>query len=335
MILISLITVAATLAVVFAVRPLLRLRRLPLALAHRMRRGGRRPLGGSGLAETAVDLPPTVAITARAEPAVRQAVAARTGWLASPGLQPAQLVYAPQERTLTDGEPPGLAVTARAVGPGGYPQQDVYYVQRNIVALARGLTGAPAAQRAAALSLSGVMTSPLGRTRDAEKALREGVKTANALVRSVARREPQYSDMAATLDVVFVDFRDDQPVLHFAHVGNSTIWLCRAGGGQAEQLTEPHTFDGGPVLRAVGLSPGLVPEIGREPVDIGDRVFLATASPYLAVSAKLVDSIAATQADQSLRDCVAALADAVGPGATAEGLTVIAAEVTKPASFLG
>lgn len=333
MILIFLITVAATLAVVFAVRPLMRGWRLPLRPARLTGRDSRPRLGAAPPPETMVDLPPTVPVTPGEDPGARQPVVTRTDWLASPGLQPARLVYSLPERTLTDSEPPGLAVTSRAVGPDGYPQQDVYYVQRDIVVLARGLTSPPAAQRAAALSLSGIMTSPLGRTRDAEKALREGVKTANALLRSVARREPQYSDMAATLDVVFVDFRDDQPLLHFAHVGNSTIWLWRAAGGPAVQLTEPHAVDGGQVLRAVGLAADLVPEVGREPVDLRDRIFLATASPYLAVPSKLVETITATHADQPLGDCVAALADAFGPAAVTEGLTILAAEVARPASF--
>jgi hypothetical protein len=333
MILVSLVTVAATLAVVFAIRLLLRRRRPGLFPARLTRRDGRLRTDAPPLGETVVDLPPTLTATQREEPGARQAALTRADWLASPELQAAQLVYQVPERTLTDGEPVGLAVTSRAVGPDGYPQQDVYYVQRDIIALARGLTAPPAAQRAAALSLSGIMTSPLGRTRDAEKALREGVKTANALVRSVARREPQYSDMAATLDVVFVDFRADQPLLHFAHVGNSTIWLWRGAGGPAQQLTEPHAMDGGQVLRAVGLAKDLVPEVGREPVDLGDRVFLATASPYLAVPPKLVETIAAAHADQPLRDCVAALADAIGPAATAEGLTILAAELARPASF--
>ncbi|HEY1823607.1 MAG TPA: hypothetical protein VGG83_27080 [Trebonia sp.] len=329
MILVSLITVAATLVVVSCARLLLRRRRsLPPSFPL--------PPGGATLEqdEPAAALLPTRPLAPNPAADEGRAIEVQAAWQAYPDLQPAQLVYPLRARTLIDDEPLGLTITARAVGSAGYPEQDAYYVQRNVVVLARGLTSVGAAQRAASLALSGVMTSALGQTRDVEKTLREAVKTSNALVRSVARREPQYSEMVTTLDVVFIDFRDDLPTLHFAHVGNSTIWIYRTAGGPVEQLTEPHAFDGGPVLRAVGLTAELAPDIGTKQIGLGDRVFMATANPYFAVPTKLIQTIAAAHADQSLQDCVAALADALEPAAAPDGLTILAAEVARPALLL-
>ena len=65
------------------------------------------------------------------------------------------------------------------------------------------------------------------------------------------------------------------------------------------------------MLRAVGLTASLVAMIGQSPAGFGDRIFLATASPFLSVPANAVDKIATARADQPLPDCVAALADAV------------------------
>ena len=235
MVLIWLVIVVAALAAAYTAwrPPRVRVRGLPPALTSVLRRGWFR-LGlsrGRDLSnlpgQRAADLPQAGRAPGQ-DADSPLAVALRNSWPACPDLQPAQLIYPREERTLTRDDSPGLAVVARAVGHSGAPPQDVYYVQRNVVALARGLSAAAAGQRAAALSLSGVITLPLGLNRDAEKALREGVKTANALVRSVARREPQHSGMAATLDVLFVDFRDDRPMLHYAHVGNSTD-LAAAG----------------------------------------------------------------------------------------------------------
>jgi hypothetical protein len=265
----------------------------------------------------------------------RRSRTVNTGLLTRPDLQPAQALELPGTRTLVDDWPVGLAVTALATGSIGYPPQDVYYVQRNIIALARGLSSAGVGPRAAALTLSAVMTSPVGRNRDADEALRQSVRAANRLVRSVARREPGYSDMATTLDVVFVAFDGGRPSLHFAHVGNASIWLQRTASRSLELLTESHAINnGGPLLRAVGVAADVVPDIGLVTMDAGDRIFLTTASRYFAFSPRVMNTIAIDHTESPLQDCVAALADAVRSSAAPEGVMIVAAEVARPVSFL-
>jgi hypothetical protein len=179
-----------------------------------------------------------------------------------------------------------------------------------------------------------VMTSQLGQTPNLEEALRESVSSANSLVRSFSRREPQYSDMAATLDVVFVAFDGEQPSLHFAHVGSSSIWLQRVASQSVELLTESHTIDGGPLLRAIGVAPAVVADVGQLPVSLGDRIFLTTASRFFAFTLEIIETITAVRAGSPLHDCVGALAEAVLPAADPEGVTIVAAEITRSASFL-
>lgn len=256
------------------------------------------------------------------------------GWVSRPDLQPAQVLAIPGAKTLVEDMPLGLAVTALATDSVGYPPQDVYYVQRNVIALARGLSAVDAGQRFAALALSAVMTSPLGRIRDAEEALRIAVTSANRLIRSAAKREPGYSDMATTLDVVFISFDSGRSSLYFAHVGNSSLWLQRTGSTSVELLTESHTIDGGPPLRAVGLSGSIVPDIGYMPTEPGDRVFLTSASRYFTFTPKIVNAVVVAHAGSSLQRCVAALTDAVGSSAAPEGITIVAAEVARPGSFV-
>jgi len=254
------------------------------------------------------------------------------GWVSRPDLQPAQVLAVPGAKTLVDHRPLGLSVTALATDSVGYPPQDVYYVQRNIIALARGLSAVDAGQRFAALALSAVIASPLGRTQDAEEALRTAVASANRLIRSAAKREPGYSDMATTLDVVFMRFDGGRPCLYFAHVGNSSLWLQRAGSTSVELLTEPHAIDGGPPLRAVGLSGSTVPDIGCLPAEPGDRVFLTSTSRYFAFTPKILNAGVAAHAGSPLQDCVTALIDAVGSAAAPEGVTIVAAEVAPRAA---
>ena len=77
----------------------------------------------------------------------RLADAGDTGWVTRPDLQPPRATsgtrrpYAARGTlAVADDWPPGMAVTALAADPIGGAQQDVYYVQRNVIALARGLS---------------------------------------------------------------------------------------------------------------------------------------------------------------------------------------------------
>jgi len=213
------------------------------------------------------------------------------------------------------------------------PQQDVYYVQRNVIALARGLRPTGIDQRAAALALSAVMSSRAGRARDALNALRDNVTSANRVVRSISSREPEYSDMVTTLDILVLAPDARRPSLYFAHVGNSSIWLQRGAGAAVEMLSQVHAVDNGPLLRAVGLSQDVVADIGQAAVKAGDRVFLTTASPAFSFAPETMDGIALAYAPEPLQDCAAALADAARPSAGPESITVVAAEVALSAMF--
>jgi serine/threonine protein phosphatase PrpC len=249
--------------------------------------------------------------------------------------QAGQTLTLPATQTRTDDWPPGLTVTALAAGPAGAAQQDVYYVQRDLVALARGLTAIGSGQRAAALALSAIMTSRPGQAPDAEQALRDGTDAANRLVRSIAQREPRYSDMVATLDVVYVAFDGRKPQLHFAHVGTSTIWLQRAGSPAVVRLTEPHVVPGGPVLRAVGRAPEtLVPDTGSEHIEVGDRIFLTTASHAFSFTEPQLNAAAGYHADRPLHDAIAALADVVQEAGVSDEIMIVGAEVARTGMFL-
>lgn len=255
-------------------------------------------------------------------------------WATVPDLQPAPYFDAGGPSPAFRDWPPGLTVTAAVVGPTVYPQQSVYYVQRNLIALACGLGVVDVGQRAAALALSAVMTSRLGRDPDAEQALRDAARSANRLVRSISGQSPEYSNMVTTLDIVFVAFDGDRPLLHFAHAGNSSIWLQRAGSPSVGPLTTSHTLAGGPVLRAVGLGADFEPDVGREPVGVGDRIFLITASRSFAVSRSLVDAVACPLADRPLPEVVSELAAAVTSADPAEEIVIVGGEVARPGLFL-
>jgi serine/threonine protein phosphatase PrpC len=252
----------------------------------------------------------------------------------SPDLQPAQTLDLPATRAADADWPPGLAITASTAGPHTAGQQDAYYVQRNLIAVARGLTSEGEGRRAAALALSAIMTSRLGQDAEVEEALRDGASAANRLVRSIARSDPMYSDMVTTLDVVFVALDADRPELHFAHVGNGIIWLQRSGSPSVEPLTKPHAIECGPVLRAVGLGENLVPDLGRVSVGVGDRVFLATASPASMLTERFINDTMGYWAGGTLHEAVTAIANALDAAGIPDEITIIGGEVARLGTFL-
>ena len=103
---------------------------------------------------------------------------------------------------------------------------------------------------------------------------------------------------------------EGEAAVAFRSCGNSSIWLQRAASMSVELLTESHAIDGGPLLRAVGVSANLVPDIGHMQVDLGDRIFLTTASRYFTFTPMIMDATAVAHAGSPLHKVVAALADA-------------------------
>lgn len=91
---------------------------------------------------------------------------------------------------------------------------------------------------------------------------------------------------------------------------------------------------GGPVLRAVGSSKELVPETGRQSVEIGDRIFLTSTSAGFAFTEELMNAAAGYRADRPLREAVAALADRVRALRPVEEIMIVGAEVARPGTFL-
>jgi hypothetical protein len=230
----------------------------------------------------------------------------------------------------TSDQPPGLIVTA-ASSAIHLPQLDVYYVQRNVVALARSLQPAGIDQRAAALTLSAVISSRLGRISDVPEALEDSVESANRVVRSISSRDPEYSNMVTTLDIIVLAFNAKKLSIHFAHIGSSSIWLLRAGESEVQMLSEAHTINGS-LLRAVGLSQEVLPQIGQRTVRPGDRIFLISAGSGFSFGPEAMDAVLAYSAEP-LHTCAAALANAVRSSGVPENITIVAAEVSNEAIF--
>jgi serine/threonine protein phosphatase PrpC len=166
------------------------------------------------------------------------------------------------------------------------------------------------------------------------EALKDSVESANRVVRSISSRDPEYSNMVTTLDIVVLASDVKRLYMYFAHIGSSSIWLLHAGDSTVQMLSEKHTVDNGSLLRAVGLSQEVLAQMGKVPVQPGDRVFLISAGSGFSFTPEAMDAVLAYAAEP-LHDCAAALADAARSSGVPESITIIAAEVSKEAMFSG
>ncbi len=312
--------------------------RLRLRLRDRARRGWmalNRRRAGLGLA--AREEPGGVVATyAPGQGGLRAALGERLAMAGGPDGGAGYLPVLAPARTVTMERPLALAVTARSSTDRN--SQDVYYVQPNVIAVARGVRPTGIDHRAATLALSAVMSSGLERTTGlppVPAALRDSVTSANRMVRSISGRDPEHSGMVTTLDIIFFAPDAKRPTIYLAHVGNSSVWLQKTATSVVQLLSKAHVIDNGTLLRAVGLSKDVVPDINHAAVEPGDRLFLTTASPAFSFTAKTLGDIVLAYSGAPVYDCAAALAEYARSSASPEGITVVAAEIGHSAMFQG
>ncbi|MFB4277515.1 MULTISPECIES: protein phosphatase 2C domain-containing protein [unclassified Nonomuraea] len=173
-----------------------------------------------------------------------------------------------------------VAVGGTYEGTDGWPC-DAYVVQERMIAAARGAGGTQLAHMAAALALGAVVAERPQHAGTREEDLVECAQAAHRAVRTTALRDAAMPDLVSTLDLVVLD-RTEIPRLRFAHVGNGEIWHCPKGG-EPHRLTTPHAFDGGPLLRGLGLPTALNPEVGAVALRPGDRVAIVTGGAIAAL----------------------------------------------------
>ncbi|GIH76871.1 PP2C family protein-serine/threonine phosphatase [Planobispora longispora] len=186
--------------------------------------------------------------------------------------------------------PPGTpAARPRLVVAGGTYEgsqgrpSDVYVLQERLIAVADGGGATRFGHTAAALTLGAVVVARPQYTARREQDMEDCVQEAHRAVRTTALRNPAVSGLISTLDMVVLD-PGENPFLRYAHVGNGAIWHCPKGG-RPRSLTTPHSFEGGPPLRAIGLESDLASDLGTVPLHPGDRVAIVTDGVIRAVGA--------------------------------------------------
>ncbi len=155
-----------------------------------------------------------------------------------------------------------------------------------------GMGGHVGGKQASALAVDAIIRfMGAGKYNDIKEAMTQAIKYANKVVYETAEKNPALHGMGTT--VVMVVVQDDK--IYIAHVGDSRIYLL--SDEQLYRLTKDHSFvqelfDRGiinneemqyhsrknEITKALGLGPGVEPEVSPEPLRLknGDKILLCS-----------------------------------------------------------
>lgn len=219
--------------------------------------------------------------------------------------------------------PRGLCIDALAArsarGTRRDHNEDAVLVCPPLLAIADGVGGAPAGERAAALVIEALRREVPAHPADPERALAAALAHANVAVRAALP--------GAAATVVAALLAGER--LSVAHAGDSRAYLWR--GGSLTALTRDHAVSavGEPrrraVLRAVGARPRLVVDVATLRLRAGDIVLLCSDGLTDPLEDEVLAALIADEPDIDLlvRRLAAAALDASG----GDDLSVLAARL--------
>jgi protein phosphatase len=219
--------------------------------------------------------------------------------------------------------------------------EDAYLVAPPLFAVADGLGGHQAGEVASSIAIDTLLEAA---PRVAEaKALGRAVRQANSAVISAAEQGRGRSGMGTTLTAVMIDGTR----LAVAHVGDSRAYLLHYG--ELQQLTDDHSLvadlvrqgrltseesrvhpNRSVITRALGSDPDMLADTFEAEAADGDRLLLATDGlTSMVPDDEIARMLAAAPTPD---DAVASLIDAALDAGGNDNVTVVVADIGRPAS---
>lgn len=189
-----------------------------------------------------------------------------------------------------------------------------------LAVVADGMGGHAAGEVASELAVEVVRRAYLGCTGSPHRCIAEAVAQANRTIHETARRDERLGGMGTTCTAVVVE----QGEAHVAHVGDSRLYLLRAGG--IYRMTEDHSAvmdmvrrgllsaqearehgDKNVILRALGTHGSVEVATWEQPLPIrsGDALVLCTDGLHDQVEDhEILDAVAANDPEPACRQLV-------------------------------
>src|SRR2546421_4868559 len=122
------------------------------------------------------------------------------------------------------------------VGRQRHANEDSYFADAPVFAVADGMGGAQAGEVASRIAAGAFEDRPVGDDEPAEGQLEEIAQEANREIHELAQEDSSRAGMGTTLTAAMV--RDDEVAL--GHVGDSRAYVLR--GGEPKRLTKDHSL---------------------------------------------------------------------------------------------
>ncbi|RSM43370.1 hypothetical protein DMA12_19150 [Amycolatopsis balhimycina DSM 5908] len=216
---------------------------------------------------------------------------------------------------------------------GRRKNEDAFFVDCSVVAVADGVGGRPAGAVAAQMAVNGV------RHAGPDQDLAMTAANLNRAIRARGAGDVLATGLATTLDVAVLRPHGTRFRVEGLHVGDGTVLLQTEAG--ISRLVRPHATQGfalagrrdpvakGRLLRAVGLSDSVRPDHWEKIASVGQRFVLATDGLVGSLGTeRLEEALLASRAEPP-RECVANLLAMAKQVGAADNVTVAVADVVE------
>ncbi|GGW43991.1 hypothetical protein GCM10010503_20850 [Streptomyces lucensis JCM 4490] len=220
----------------------------------------------------------------------------------------------------------GAATTA---GRHRRRNEDSHFADTDLLVVADGVGGAPAGDVASKLAVDTVVQAWRRGARRTHHHLQGGFRDANAAVLGHVKGNPQLRGMATTLDACAVI--GDRIV--GAHVGDGYVWAVPPERTSVRQITRPHAAPQGPLLRMIGSSVPVHPDLWAVDARPDTRLVLSSDGLPADLDERELHRLILSTADMAPAETASVLMKAALKAGGTDNITVIVADVVLSGSI--
>lgn len=220
----------------------------------------------------------------------------------------------------------GAATTA---GRHRRRNEDSHFADTDLLVVADGVGGAPAGEVASKLAVEAVVQAWRRGTQHTHHHLQGGFRDANAAVRQHVKGNPRLRGMATTLDACAVI--GDRIV--GVHVGDGYVWAVPPERTSVRQITKPHSAPQGPLLRMIGSSVPVHPDLWAIDARPDTRLVLSSDGLPADLDERELHRLILATADMAPAEAASFLMKSALKAGGNDNITVIAADVVLGGSI--
>ncbi|MFE1308927.1 protein phosphatase 2C domain-containing protein [Streptomyces sp. NPDC058755] len=220
----------------------------------------------------------------------------------------------------------GAATTA---GRHRRRNEDSHFADTDLLVVADGVGGAPAGEVASKLAVEAVVQAWRRGAQRTHRHLQGGFRDANAAVLQHVKGNPRLRGMATTLDACAVI--GDRIV--GAHVGDGYVWAVPPERTSVRQITKPHSAPQGPLLRMIGSSVPVRPDLWAIDARPDTRLVLSSDGLLADLDERELRGLIMSTADMAPAETASILMKSALKAGGTDNITVIVADVVLSGSI--